>query len=94
MPRLIHGDDDRVLACPECDEAGDVYKRTHKYKTFDPACICHKCGAEFEESEIVDRESQHDPEKAWKAAAEKNQHGMWTSLIGRWSNGAAEEGDA
>lgn len=55
-PRLRHDGDDRVLACPECDLAGEVWKRTHKTRSYEFECKCHKCGAEFDEDDVVDRE--------------------------------------
>lgn len=54
MPQVIHDDDDRVYACPECDSSAEVWKRTHSHKTFEHDCICHKCGATFDDP--VDRE--------------------------------------
>lgn len=56
MPRHIHPDDDKVFACPACDGAGEVYRRTHENKEFDKPFRCHKCGNEFDD--VVERESR------------------------------------
>lgn len=49
MPRITHPDDGVVYACPECDVAGGVYRRTHENKEFDKPFRCGKCREEFEE---------------------------------------------
>jgi predicted RNA-binding Zn-ribbon protein involved in translation (DUF1610 family) len=49
VPRLTNPDGDEVAACPECDVAGGVWKRTHPYRDYDKRFKCNKCGAEFDE---------------------------------------------
>lgn len=56
MPRHIHPDDDKVFACPACDGAGEVYRRTHENKEFDKPFRCHKCGHEFDD--VVERDAR------------------------------------
>lgn len=57
MPRVTHEETDRVLACPDCDGAGDLYKRTGNGNAYvgdvEEPYRCQKCGATF--SEPVDR---------------------------------------
>jgi predicted RNA-binding Zn-ribbon protein involved in translation (DUF1610 family) len=55
MARYIHDADDRVYACPSCDAAGDVYRRTHATREYDHEFKCHKCGAEFDDAVERDR---------------------------------------
>lgn len=52
MPRLTNLDGDQVAACPECDNAGEVFARDHEYMTYDDRCRCHKCGATFDEPNL------------------------------------------
>lgn len=56
MPRHIHEADDRVYACPNCDGAGEVYRRTHENKDYDHPFRCHKCGNEFDD--VVERDAR------------------------------------
>lgn len=58
MARHTHPDDDRVYACPECDAAGGIYRRTHQNKDFDDPLRCHKCGHTFDDDAVVDRKSK------------------------------------
>lgn len=67
-PRFTHPDEDLVYACPDCDQAGDVYRRVQDNTCVggDHEFVCHKCGTGFEREDIVERESRHDPIKAAK----------------------------
>lgn len=49
--RLTTQDPDTVIACPECDEAGSVFRRRTS-----EGYGCMKCGAAF--TEYVEREPQ------------------------------------
>lgn len=57
MPRVTHDAEDKVLACPECDTAGDIYRRTHRGNAYvgnpDEEFSCGRCSASF--SEPVER---------------------------------------
>lgn len=59
MPRVTHDSDDMVLACPECDTAGDIYQRTHNGNAYvgdpDEEYSCGQCSASFGEPEERDR---------------------------------------
>jgi hypothetical protein len=59
--RLIHDTDDLTYACPECDEAGNVYERASRgdprgIVTDGYDCRCHDCGARFDREAVVERE--------------------------------------
>lgn len=53
MPRVKCDDEDKVLACPECGLAGDIYERTHTGNPYvgdpDDRFSCGLCSASFEE---------------------------------------------
>jgi transposase-like protein len=46
-PNVTHPDDDRVYACPECDRAGNMWRREGRQYDADERYRCHDCGAEF-----------------------------------------------
>jgi DNA-directed RNA polymerase subunit RPC12/RpoP len=56
MPRVTDAPEGMVVACPECDAAGDVYRRTQTGNPYvgDPEAeySCGKCSATFEEPNI------------------------------------------
>ena len=68
MPRYIHDDPDRVYACPECDGAGEVYKRTHATRDYDHDFKCHKCGHLFDDP--IERDAKRSPVPAGGHAPE------------------------
>jgi predicted RNA-binding Zn-ribbon protein involved in translation (DUF1610 family) len=68
MPRHIHPEDDRVFACPECDGAGEVYRRTHATRDYDHDFKCHKCGHVFDDA--VERPAKASPVPAGGGAPE------------------------
>ena len=58
--RLLHEEENRTYACPECDNGGMVYRRAasddHRgYAGDDAECRCHMCGATFEYDAVVER---------------------------------------
>lgn len=57
MSKLISNNDDLVQACPECDVAGNVYRRTDFEQADDDKRFrCGRCNARFDE--IVEREAK------------------------------------
>jgi predicted RNA-binding Zn-ribbon protein involved in translation (DUF1610 family) len=74
MPRHIHDADDRVYACPSCDGAGEVYRRTHATRDYDKPFKCHKCGHEFEEP--IDREAKPSPVGDADGGAPEDEDGL------------------
>lgn len=62
MPRLNAPTETRVIACPECDSAGNVYERTGGGEAWagdpDMPYHCQRCGATFEEYVERDRKPQ------------------------------------
>jgi len=57
--RITHDESDRVLACPACDHAGDIYHRVGSNRKGTAPYRCMKCHTNFDEP--VDRESRADP---------------------------------
>lgn len=49
MPRHVHEDEEMTFACPGCNCAGDVWRRTHPNRNYEHVYTCHKCGSEFDE---------------------------------------------
>lgn len=61
-PRVYHDDEDRVYACPECDDAADVFRIEAKAKTPDePDYKCINCGARFDEPTVREPKSANAP---------------------------------
>lgn len=90
MPRVTHDDPDRVLACPDCDRAGNVYERAGNGNSHagDPEApfVCHACGATFETPR--DR-----PAREWRPGGGTNEPG--SNGIGRvMADMTVEEFDA
>jgi predicted RNA-binding Zn-ribbon protein involved in translation (DUF1610 family) len=78
VPRYIHDADDRVFACPWCDGAGEVYRRTHKHKDFDTTFACHKCGNGFEIP--VERPAKSSPGNVPNGGAVEDDDGLPAQL--------------
>lgn len=57
MPIAKHPDADMVYACPECDTAGQCYRR----KEADPEYSCHECGATFDNPAERENRDQAPP---------------------------------
>jgi len=81
MPRHIHDDDDRVYACPSCDGAGEVYRRTHATRDYDHDFKCHKCGHVFDDP--VDRPAKASPVPSGGAGVPEDDDGLPASLDDR-----------
>lgn len=59
--RLTHDEDGKVLACPECDHAGNIIERTAD-NTYagdpDDDCLCGACGETFDREDVVERDEK------------------------------------
>jgi DNA-directed RNA polymerase subunit RPC12/RpoP len=65
--RVTHDTDDRVLACPECDKAGDIYERRGSNAQGDERFRCGQCSHRFEDP--TDREARH-----WREGEPDSKH--------------------
>lgn len=72
-PNHTHPSPDRVLACPGCDTAGQLYRRQ------DDSVRCHDCGHEFAVGEAIDR----PPERGRNLTAELRSKGGGTNQLKR-----------